>query len=123
MARILVADDSRTILKMISHYLTSEGYEVITADDGREALDIFESESDKVDLVITDINMPNMNGLELAEKIRSSEVNSGLPIIVLSTEESDKIKAEGKKAGVSAWIVKPPKQELLIKAVKHFIKE
>jgi two-component system chemotaxis response regulator CheY len=121
MARILLADDSRTILKLISHFLLEDGYEVVTASDGREAYTIFKSEMGKFDLIITDINMPNMNGIELAQKIRSSEFNSNLPIIVLSSEESEQIKLKGRDAGVSAWIIKPPQKHVLIKAVKHFI--
>jgi two-component system chemotaxis response regulator CheY len=122
MARILLADDSQTILKMITHYLTKDDHEIVTAADGREAFDIFCMEKGTFDIVITDINMPNMNGLELTEKIRNFDFNKSIPVIVLSTEESDKIKDEGKKAGVSAWIVKPPREDVLLKTVRHFIK-
>lgn len=121
MAKILIADDSKTILKMINKYLTDANHEVTKAEDGREALEIFKNQQGAFDIIITDINMPNLNGMELSEKIRTGEINSQIPIIVLSTEESDKIKEEGKKVGVSAWIVKPPKEELLLKAVNHFL--
>jgi two-component system chemotaxis response regulator CheY len=120
MAKILVVDDSKTILKMISKYLTDDHHEIITADDGLEALDIFQREKGMFGLVITDINMPNMNGMELTEKIRTGDIKNDIPIVVLSTEESDKIKEEGKRVGVSAWIVKPPKPELLKQVAKHF---
>lgn len=120
MANILVVDDSKTILKMITRYLTDDGHDVITADDGLEGLNVFQKEMGQFDLVITDINMPNMNGIELTEKIRNGSIKNNIPIIVLSTEESDKMKVEGKRVGVSAWIVKPPQAELLKKAVKHF---
>lgn len=120
MAKILVVDDSKTILKMISKYLTDDGHEIITADDGLEALNTFQREKGDFHLVITDINMPNMNGMELTEKIRTSDIKNDIPIVVLSTEESEKVKEEGKKVGVSAWIVKPPKPELLKQVVGHF---
>jgi len=121
MARILVVDDSKTILKMVVHYLKDEGHELVTADDGRIGLDLFEGEKGNFQLVLTDINMPNMNGYELSDKIRTGEINKDVPIVVLSTEESAKSKEEGKKVGVSAWVVKPPQQELLVKVVKHFL--
>lgn len=121
MARILIVDDSQTILKMILHYLKDEGHELVTAEDGRIAYDAFENDEGNFQLVLTDINMPNMNGFELTEKIRTGTTNEKVPIVVLSTEESDKSKEEGKKMGVSAWVVKPPQAETLVKVVKHFL--
>ncbi len=121
MARVLLADDSKVMLLGLSEFVTKLNHEVVTANDGREALNKFIEEQGKFDLVVTDINMPNMNGLELASGIRTGEHNKDVPIIVLSSEEGDKIKAEGKNIGVSAWIVKPPREEIFQKAIQHFL--
>lgn len=118
--KILLVDDSKVILAGIKGYLDDEKFDIHTASDGMEALNLFQKNNGEFDLIITDVNMPNMSGLELAQKIRGGSINNQLPIVVLTSEESDKIKEEGKKIGVSAWVTKPPKKENLLKVVNHF---
>ena len=120
MSKILVVDDSMVIRKMINKILSEVGHEIIQAEDGKEGLELFGSTV--FDLVITDINMPIMNGFELSEKIRESEGQAcDVPIIVISTEFSDEVKKRGRNIGVNAWMVKPAENEKLIKAVAFLI--
>jgi two-component system chemotaxis response regulator CheY len=121
MAKILLVDDSETLLKMIKRYFDDEGHSVTTASDGQIALNTFQQENGIFDIIYTDINMPNMNGLELVQNIRTGDVNQKIPIVVLSTEESETIKQKGKEVGVSAWVVKPPSKIKLLKALDHFL--
>ena len=114
--RILTVDDSRTIRDMLAHYLQQAGFEVVSAVDGSDGVEKFQAED--VDLVITDINMPVMDGYELIENIRSGDSGSRVPILVLSTESSDEKKMRAKIAGATGWIVKPFEPDSLIKAVK-----
>ena len=121
MNKILIVDDSSIIRKKVIKIISKDGYETIEAEDGKAAYDLFISEP--LDLVITDINMPLVNGIELSRKIRQSSSDRALdlPIIVLSTEFSDEIKKEGKEVGVSAWIVKPCDELKLRNAVKTLL--
>lgn len=113
--KILIADDSSSMRQMVIFTLTEEGHTVIGSIDGEDALSKFGPD---INLVITDLNMPKLNGIELIKKIRSSPVNKFVPIIMLTTESEISKKEEGKKAGVSAWIVKPFTPENLIETVK-----
>jgi two-component system chemotaxis response regulator CheY len=116
MSKILVVDDSMVIRKIVIKAVEVDGHETVQAENGLEAFDLFQA--DKFDLIITDINMPIMNGFEFSKKVRSDEsVNSEVPIIVLSTEFSDDMKTEGKALGVNAWMVKPPDNAKLLKGV------
>jgi len=106
MGKILVVDDSAVVREGIKDFLGKNGLNTDTAVDGVDALNKLRSDS-SVKLVITDVNMPNMDGLTLAEKIRSELNNQAVKIIVLTTENSPALKQRGKAAGVSGWIVKP----------------
>jgi len=118
MPKALVVDDSIVIRKMVGKILSENGHEYVQAENGQEALEIFESQD--FNIVITDINMPIMNGFELASAIRkSSNGHSNIPIIVLSTEFSDEVKAEGKKIGVNAWMIKPCDEDKLVAAISQ----
>ena len=120
MSKILVVDDSMVIRKMINKALSEAGHEIVQAENGKEGLELFQS--DTFDLIITDINMPIMNGFEFSEKVRSGEAPScEIPIIVISTEFSDEVKARGRNMGINAWMVKPAENEKLIKAVAFLI--
>ncbi|MEE2962048.1 MAG: response regulator [Myxococcota bacterium] len=106
MGKILVVDDSAVVREGIKDFLGKNGLNTDTAVDGVDALNKLRGDS-SVKLVITDVNMPNMDGLTLAEKIRSELNNQAVKIIVLTTENSPALKQRGKAAGVSGWIVKP----------------
>lgn len=117
--KILAVDDSISIRKSISFVLTQEGYEVIEAVDGVDGL--AKAKEDKFNLVITDINMPNMDGIEMIKQIRQTEGYKFTPIIALTTENQDSKMQEGKAAGATGWIVKPFTSEKLLAIVKKII--
>lgn len=116
MKRIMTVDDSATIRQMVALTLRDAGYEVIEAVDGRDALERLAKES--VDMLITDLNMPNLDGVGLIREVRQHPENRFIPIIMLTTESHDSKKQEGKAAGASGWIVKPFKPEQLLGVVR-----
>jgi two-component system chemotaxis response regulator CheY len=111
----LVVDDSVTMQNMVSMALKEIGFEVTTAADGVEA--VTKTESAKFNIVITDINMPNMDGIELIRHLRGTDNCKSIPILVLTTESGDNAKSAGKSAGASGWIVKPFNPGVLKSAV------
>lgn len=111
----LIVDDSLTMRNMVSIAMKKEGFEVELAKDGVEALEI--AKRKKMDVIITDINMPNMDGIELIRMLRGSELARFTPILVLTTEDGDNVKQAGKQAGATGWIVKPFNPEILSRAV------
>lgn len=106
MAQILIVDDSSTVRGEVSTYLTQKGLSVATAVDGHDAIAKLKGDS-QIKLVVSDVNMPNMDGLTMAEKIRNELNNSSINIIMLTTENSPLMKERGKAAGIKGWIVKP----------------
>jgi two-component system chemotaxis response regulator CheY len=106
MAQILVVDDSAAIRNEVSAFLKQNNFTVETANDGQDGLNKLKGDP-AVKLVISDVNMPNMDGLTMAEKIRSDLGNQAVHIIMLTTENDPNMKARGKAAGVKGWIVKP----------------
>ena len=118
MAQILVVDDSAVVREGICDFLKSEGLTTNMAVDGMDALSKLKTDRE-VKLVITDINMPNMDGLTMAEKIRGELNNGAVKILVLTTENSATMKQRGKAAGVSGWIVKPFDPEKLASALRR----
>jgi two-component system chemotaxis response regulator CheY len=117
--KILAVDDSNSIRKSISFILGQEGYEIVEAEDGVQALE--KAKGEKFNLVITDINMPNMDGIELTKQLRQTEGYKFTPIIALTTENQQSKMDEGKAAGATGWIVKPFTSEKLIAVVKKII--
>lgn len=113
--KVLTVDDASTMRKMIALTLKAAGYEVIEAPDGPEALDLI-SKMD-IDMMILDVNMPKMNGIEVVKKVRSDIRHSDTPIIMLTTETQETVRTEAKMAGATGWINKPFKQDHLIGAV------
>ena len=95
--RILTVDDSRTILAMLHHTLSNAGFEVLQAEDGQKGLDMLAKE--KVDVVITDINMPVMDGIEFIKQVRGKGIYNSLPILILTTETSQDKRDQGRAAG------------------------
>lgn len=114
--KVLTVDDSPTIRQALQIALEEAGYEVLEATDGVEALRTLEIES--IDMVVTDLNMPNMNGVELIRAIRLRPGNRFTPIVMLTTESEQRKKQEGKAAGASGWIVKPFRPEQLLTVVQ-----
>lgn len=119
MATILTVDDTASMRQMISFTLNSVGYEVIQACDGKEALKLIEGK--KVDLVIADVNMPNMDGITLVKSLREQADYKFIPILVLTTESQESKRQQGKVAGATGWIVKPFNPEQLLNVVKKVL--
>ncbi|WP_428773772.1 response regulator [Vibrio sp.] len=119
MTKILAVDDSISIRQMVAHTLKDAGYEVETANDGKDALS--KIASCKFDVVISDVNMPNMGGFELVKAIRGKPQYKFVPILMLTTETSIEKKQEGKSVGATGWLVKPFNPETLLKTLKRVI--
>jgi two-component system chemotaxis response regulator CheY len=116
---IMSADDSASVRQMVSFTLKQSGYDVIEAVDGQDALN--KLQTTRVDMLITDLNMPNLDGIGLIRGARAIPACKFIPIIMLSTESQDSKKQEGKAAGATGWIVKPFKPEQLIAVVKKVL--
>jgi two-component system, chemotaxis family, chemotaxis protein CheY len=117
MAQILVVDDSSTVRVEVSDFLKKAGLAVETAVDGRDGLAKLKSDPG-IKLVVSDVNMPNMDGLTMAEKIRGELNNAAVNIIMLTTENSPIMKERGKAAGIKGWIVKPFKGDAVLATFK-----
>lgn len=112
MATILVVDDSTTMRQMVCFTLTSAGHDVVEAADGQQGVEA--AKNGKFDLVITDVNMPVMNGIELVRALRALPDYKFIPMLVLTTESDQSIKQRGREAGATGWIVKPFSPEVLL---------
>lgn len=117
--RIMTVDDSASIRQMVGFTLRNAGYEVVEASDGREALTRLAAQP--AHMVITDLNMPNLDGIGLIRELRSKPAYRFIPIIMLTTESQDATKQEGKRAGATGWIVKPFKAEQLLSVIKKVL--
>lgn len=117
-ATILTVDDSKSIRQMVSFTLQQAGYTVIEAEDGKDALTKINGD---VKMVLSDLNMPNMNGIELIKAIRANASYKFLPVVMLTTESQGDIKAQGRAAGATGWIVKPFNPEQLLGVVKKVL--
>jgi two-component system chemotaxis response regulator CheY len=120
MAQILIVDDSVTVRTEVYDFLTSHDLDVATAVDGEDGLSKLSADN-SVKLVICDVNMPNMDGLTFAEKVRSELNNNDVLIIMLTTENNPVMKQRGKEAGVKGWIVKPFNGDAVINTIKKWI--
>ena len=105
MHSVLAVDDSASIRKLVTYVLEQAGFGVVVAEDGREALDYAQQHT--IDLVLTDINMPNLDGIDLIKQLRELPHYKFVPMLVLTTESGMDKKMEGKAAGATGWIVKP----------------
>ena len=119
MATILAVDDSNSIRQMVSFTLKSAGHDVVEADNGNAALAT--AKSKKVDLVLTDVNMPQMDGVSLVRALRALPEYKYTPILVLTTEAGNAKKQEGKAAGATGWLVKPFDPSQLLATVKKVL--
>ncbi len=120
MQSILAVDDSASMRQMVSFTLKGAGYNVIEAADGQEALE--KARGARVDLVLTDQNMPKMDGISLVKNLRGLPSYAGTPILILTTESSDEMKARGKAAGATGWLVKPFDPARLLDVIKRVIR-
>jgi len=116
---ILTVDDSASIRQMVAFTLKSAGYTVVEAVDGQEGLD--KAKTNAANLVLTDQNMPRMDGLTLIKNLRGLPQYRSVPILMLTTESSDAMKAQGKAAGATGWLVKPFDPQKLLEIVKKVI--
>ncbi|MHB1529926.1 MAG: response regulator [Acidiferrobacteraceae bacterium] len=119
MATIMTVDDTASMRQMISFTLNSAGYDVVQAADGDQALAL--ARQTTLDLVITDINMPNMDGIALVKMLRTLPDYRFTPILMLTTESQDSKRQAGKNAGATGWIVKPFNPEQLIHIVRKVL--
>ena len=113
---ILTIDDSASIRQMVAMTLAGAGLTVIEAGNGAEGLT--KALSQHIDAVITDLNMPVMNGLEFLRKFRADPAGKGIPVILLTTESDEDLKRQAREAGATGWIVKPFKQDQLLAVIK-----
>lgn len=116
---ILAVDDSASIRQMVSFTLKSAGYDVVEAVDGQDGLDKAKAKS--INLVLTDQNMPRMDGLTLIKNLRGLPQYASTPILMLTTESSDAMKSQGRAAGATGWLVKPFDPQKLIEVVRKVI--
>jgi two-component system, chemotaxis family, chemotaxis protein CheY len=114
--RILAVDDSKSMRQMVSFTLRGAGFDVVEAEDGDDALK--KAQAEPFGLVLTDHNMPRMDGITLIKSLRSMAAYRKSPILVLTTESSDEMKAKGRAAGATGWIVKPFNPARLLEVVK-----
>lgn len=116
MAKILVVDDSETLRTQLKKILEPQGHEVVEAENGVKGLEQFQAHTD-LNLILCDVNMPEMDGLTMCEKLASDHSDRKVPTFMLTTESSKEMKTRGKAAGVMAWVTKPFVEEKLLKAV------
>src|SRR5579872_6334063 len=114
---ILTVDDSKTMRDMVSFTLKNAGFNVIEAGDGADALRILNDQGTRFDLIITDLNMPVMDGFELIESVRANASYKYTPILMLTTESDTQKKERGKALGATGWIVKPFNPDKLVQVV------
>jgi two-component system chemotaxis response regulator CheY len=118
--KVLVVDDSPTVRQQVGLALKQAGYEVVEATDGADGAAKVGSDP-SIGMVILDVNMPRMNGLEMLESVKAGGKNADLPVIMLTSEGQQSLIERAKKAGAKGWIVKPFKAELLVAAVKKLL--
>ncbi|MFT5519873.1 MAG: two-component system chemotaxis response regulator CheY [Enterobacterales bacterium] len=119
MTKILAVDDSASMRQMVTFTLSGAGYDVTDACDGQQALDA--AKSQQFDVVVSDVNMPIMDGITLIKELRKLPQYRTTPLLLLTTESSGDKKMEGKQAGATGWIVKPFNPEQLLKTIKRVI--
>ncbi len=117
---IVVVEDSKTILEVLSFSLEKADYNIYTAISGAEALKFFDGR--EIDLMITDLYMPEMDGIELVKKVKLIDKYNNIPILFLTTESQQAKKMEAKKIGATGWVIKPFVPEKLVQAINKLLK-
>lgn len=120
MTKVLVVDDSNSIRDMVSFTLKSAGYQTVEACDGKQGLQT--AQTSAFDLVISDVNMPNMDGISLCQELRKLPNFKFTPILMLTTESSPEMKQRGKAAGATGWLVKPFNPDKLLATIKRVVR-
>lgn len=118
--KILIVDDSESIREVVSFTLENEGFEVLVANDGTDALKFLDGR--KIDMIITDLHMPEMDGITLIKHVREMEAYQRIPILFLTTESQTAKKMEAKEAGATGWIIKPFVPAKLIAALQKVLR-
>jgi two-component system, chemotaxis family, chemotaxis protein CheY len=119
---ILVVDDSPTMRGMVSHALNEAGFETKEAENGKDALiKLTKMENGQPDVIVTDINMPEMDGIELVREIRKIPAFKYVPVLVLTTDDTEEKKEIGRAAGATGWLVKPFDSELILKVIQKVL--
>ncbi len=118
--KVLIVDDSRTIRQQVNFTLSKSGLEVVEAEDGKDGIEKLKANPD-VSMIISDVNMPNMNGLEMVEAIAADSTIPHPPIVMLTTEGSGELVDRAKKAGAKGWLVKPFKPDQLVAIVTKLV--
>lgn len=116
---IMTVDDSASVRQMVSFTLKDAGYEVVEAVDGKDALSKLKGD---IKMIITDLNMPNMDGIALIKSVRAQPAYKFIPIVMLTTESQAEKKQEGKAAGATGWIVKPFKPDQLLAVIRKVMR-
>ena len=116
---VLTIDDSRTMREMLNYALVEAGYKVLQAVDGVDGLEVLQAKGREIDVVITDINMPRMDGFGVIEGVRADPKHRATPILVLTTESDAAKKERARSAGATGWIVKPFNPVKLVEAVRR----
>lgn len=118
--KIMVVDDCQTTRKLLGHYLRSKGYSVVFAENGLDALEQLAATS--VNLIVTDLNMPYMDGIELVRTLRADPAFSDMPILMVTTEEDDIEREKAFNAGTNGYLVKPVNAEAITQKIKDILK-
>ncbi|SNT10775.1 two-component system, chemotaxis family, response regulator CheY [Noviherbaspirillum humi] len=116
---VMVVDDSTSVREVVGIALRGAGYQVVEGRDGKDALSKLNGQ--KVHLIISDVNMPNMDGISFVKAVKEMQAYRFTPVIMLTTESADEKKRQGQLAGAKAWVVKPFKPEVLLAAVQKLI--
>ncbi|GAB6098553.1 response regulator [Halanaerocella petrolearia] len=123
--KVMIVDDSKTIRTSVKYTLSKEGYEVVMAENGQVGLEKLRgcnTRQERPNMIITDVNMPQMDGISFTEKVKEDRQLKFIPILILTTESQAKMKTKGKEAGAAGWLVKPFDSQQLINVVKKFVK-
>ena len=118
---ILIVDDSPTVVKFVSFSLKSKGFQIVSACDGMDAIEKMSGIHDEIDLVITDLNMPNLDGYGFIDTLRQNQKYKDIPIIILTSEDDDKDMEKGIEVGANSYLVKPFKSNVLIEEVSKYL--
>ncbi|WP_437928887.1 response regulator [Sorangium sp. So ce291] len=121
--KILLVEDSSTVRQQVGILLSGAGYGILEADNGRDAIATVAAQKDGLAMIIADVNMPVMNGIEMVQGLRDKNLASGVPILMLTTEGQPELIEKARKAGAKGWIIKPFKPDLLLAAVKKLAGE
>ena len=119
--KLLIVDDDKTTRKLLSLYLKGKGYEVVPAENGLDAIEKLGTES--ISLVVTDMNMPYMDGIELTKTLRSDSILKNIPIIMVTTEADDDEKKKAFDAGVDDYLVKPTNADAISDSIKRIVEK